>query len=216
MYGLLGCLLPTALKKRWSGKGRSSHAHTTPKLMESMANCCWCGDCHSFEILDEIYYLIWFHWVSTILLRKVCVFLSFILFSSGQFCLWNSLPHEGSLTQGKKVRRWCFSQLQNCTTKENSDSFSFLFFRGLKNFEQSPPWLSILWFLIKDKERKHMWWSKTEETSCDLCESPFYYVCKHLFMTYIRWTCGWHRITLNNHTCLNFALSMKVWVKSMK
>jgi hypothetical protein len=30
------------------------------------------------------------------------VFSSFIFFSFGQFCLWNSLPHEGSLTQGKK------------------------------------------------------------------------------------------------------------------
>ncbi len=132
MYGLLGCLLPTALKKRWSGKGRSSHAHTTPKLMESMANCCWCGDCHSFEILDGIYFFIWFHWVSTILLRKVCVLWSFILFPSGQFCLWNSLPHEGSFTQGKKVRRWCFRQLQNCTTKENSDSFSSSFLGSIE------------------------------------------------------------------------------------
>jgi hypothetical protein len=132
----------------------------------------------------------------------VCVFSSFIFFHFGQFCLWNSLPHEGSLTQGNSVNyKTTFFNFLLYYKKDNVN-FSFLFLWVLKNFEQSPPWLSILSFLIKDKEIKHMRSPKTEETSHDVCQSPFYYVCEHLFMTYIRWTHGWQGITLKNHTCL--------------
>ncbi len=50
------------------------------------------------KVSMEFNFFIWLHWVSAILSTKVCVcvcvcvFSSFILFSFGQFCLWNFPP----------------------------------------------------------------------------------------------------------------------------
>ncbi len=154
MYGLLGCLLPNALKKKVEWEGEFSCTHTPPKVMESMTNFCWCGDCHSFEILDGILFL---HLVSLGVNNFVnkclcaCFHLSFFFhlvnFVSGTLFLMKAHSH--------KVRRVIFQSTTNYYIKKKCRLF-FSFLWVLKNFQQSPPWLSILSFLIKDKERKHM------------------------------------------------------------
>ncbi len=180
------------LKEKWSGRWRSSHAtNPPPKVMESMANCCWCGNCHSFESLDgiQLFYLV--DWVSAILSTKVCVcvcvcvcfHLSFyfplVNLVSGTFLLLKRHSH--------KVRRGIFQW----TTNKIMVAFSF-FFRVLKNFDQSPPWLWILQFVIKDQERMQ------EHPVVKTWRNFLWHIwrpillSKHLFMTSILGTHEWH------------------------
>jgi hypothetical protein len=117
--------------------------------MESMSNCCWCGDCHSFESLDGIqfFYLVALG-VSNFVNKSVCVCVFFfhlsfyfplVNFVSGTFLLLK--PHS------HKVRIGIFESTTKLYYKQNNGGFSFFFFWVLKNFDQSPPWRRD-WFIL--------------------------------------------------------------------
>ncbi len=104
--------------------------------MESMANCCWCGDCRSFEILDGIHFLdLVSLGVNNFVNKCLCVFSSFIFFhlvnfASGTLFLVKAHSH--------KIRRVIFQSttnyyFKNCTIQKLMSTFLF-FFVGSKEF----------------------------------------------------------------------------------